>query len=191
MVRVYYIPNGPRNIQAMFPGVNFSNVARYYIEMQDVTNAVIGNTTINELVSQCCGLDKIRVHFLNYLGTIDAINFSLAQKEHEAKSSSFERSTTWPLIKRTHGINRFNVKSNDTLTLSVIDYREEDMGWVDELVDSPLAFMEWIGTQGQSDDYIPLVVQDIKKISFKRDDRWIYEVIIEVKLSHDRIIIRN
>lgn len=191
MMKVFNVPNGPRNIQALFPAVNFKNIAKYYLEIQDNTGVVIATTPINELQGGCCGKNAIRVHFLNYLGTIDAVNFNLALDEHETKSELIQKITSNPLIKRQHGVTRYNVRSNDTLTLSCIDYQESSMKWLDELLDSPLTFMEWTGTQGQADDYIPLVIQDTKKINFKQDDRWFYEVIVQVKMSHERIIIRN
>lgn len=190
-MKVYYIPNGPVNIQTLFPGINFRNVAEYYLEIQDNTATQIATTPINELSGGCCCDDKMRIHFLNYLGTIDCVNFKIITNEHEAKSSSSRRSVTYPLVRRTHAVNRTDVKANDTYTLSTYDYGEKDMAWLDELIDSPLAFAEWGGTQGQAPDYIPVIIQDTKKITLKQDDKWSYEVIIQVKLSHDRIIIRN
>lgn len=190
MIRAFYIPNGPKNLQVMYPAIDFDNVKQYYVEVLDNTDTVIATSNINQTDGECCQ-DVFRVHFLNYLGAIDAINFKRLFKEHEAKSDSFRRTISHPLNKSSHAIGRFNVKANDIITLSCTDYPEKDMEWVNELIDSPLVWMQWTGIQGQDDNYIPITVDDAKMFNVKQDERYIYEVIIQVRPSHERFIIRN
>lgn len=188
--KAYYIPNGPKNLEDFFPGVDFTQVEKYYLEVLDNSDNVLATTTINEMDGECCE-DKVRVHFVNYLGAVDAINFKLNTDEHEAKSDSYTRPTEFPLVKSIHGTNRFNVKANNTRSLSGHDYLEQDMPWINELIDSPKAWREWTGTQDQSDDYIPVVVVDGKISDVKADDRFTYEIAAQIIESHEKFILRN
>jgi hypothetical protein len=188
--KAYYIPNGPKNLGFFFPGIDFTQVEKYYIEVLDDSEDVLATTTINEMDGECCE-DKVRVHFLNYLGAVDAINFKLNDDTHEAKSDTWQKGTQYPLVKSVHGINRFNVKANNTRTLSVADYEEADMYWLNELKDSPMAWREWAGIQSQGDDYIPVVVVDGKISDVKETDRFTYEIDAQITDSHEKFVIRN
>lgn len=188
-VKSFYIPNGPKDLEPLFPGVDFEEIQSYYIEVLEGAT-VIATGTINQLDGECCS-DKVRIRFLNYLGAVDAINFKVKNDEHETKSDSKRVSTSYPLVKSQHTIGRFNVKANNTLTLSTTDYGERDNEWIQELFDSPLAWIEWTGIQGQSDDFIPVVIQDAKFFKVKEEDRFINEVVIQVIMSNEKFVIRN
>lgn len=189
-VKAYYLPNGPKNLAPLFPSVDFNEVAEYYVQAKDDLDRVVASGTMNQLDGECCD-EKIRIHFVNYLGTVDAINFKLLTKDHEPSSDSLEKPVQYPLNKPDHGGSRFNVKSNNVYKAVNTDYTEEDMDWLNELFDSPLAWMEWNGTQGQEDSYIPVIISDVKMENVKKDERYIYEVTIEFKLSHEKYILRN
>lgn len=190
-MKAFYIPNGPKNIIADFPSVLFSNIAEYYVKVIDVADNVIATSTINNLEHANCCEDKVRLHFLNYSSAVDCINLTLLLSEHETKSDVSIKALNHPLDKSIHSINRVNVKASDTLTLSTIEYSEINQDWLTELVDSPLVFMEWKGIQGQPDSYLPVVILDTKIITKKKEDRYEYELILQIKLSHERHIIRN
>lgn len=191
MAKAYYIPNGPANLQVLFPGIDFSQVAEYYVELIDTANAVVATSPMNHV----CGCDDdddlIRVHFLNTLGAIDAINMKVIVKDHESKSDSFQKPTQYPLVKINHGTGRFNSRSNDTYKAVTIDYYEEDMDWLDELFDAPLAWIEQPAIQGQEASYTPIVIVDKKTSKQKQEDRYVYQVELEFTLSHEKFIIRN
>ena len=190
MAQVFYIPNGTKNLQTLFPAVNFRDLSHYYIQVRDTSGAIIATGNINELTGECPD-DKVRIHFLNSLGAIDAITFKIRVQEHETKSDTRERQPGYPLNKPDHGINRFNTRSNDTYTLVNCEYTENQKDWLDVLFDSPVAWMEWAGTQNQPDSYIPVVIIDKKFTKLKEEDRFIYEVVLEIQLSHEKLIIRN
>lgn len=190
MIRSYYIPNGPKNLQPLFPAVDFSLLSAYYVQVKDDGGNVVATGNINEF-NGCCNEDKIRINFLNYAGAVDAINFKLLTIEQEAKSEGIEKPVQYPLEKPVHNVGRFNVKSNDTYTLINEDYGEEDKDWIEELFASPLAWMQWSGVQGQADSYIPIVIIDQKFEKVKQDEKYIYQVQLQFKLSHERFIIRN
>lgn len=191
MARAFYIPNGPKNLETLFPLVDFNNVGRYYVEVKNVNGDVVATSPLNIQCCGCCEEDRVRINFLNRLGAIDAIDFKLLNEEHETKSSEYETPTQYPLEKPVHAVGRFDVKSNDTTKVYNKEYVEEDREWLMEILDSPVAWMQWEGTQGQDDSFIPIVILDKKMEKIKENDRFIYELIFEFKLSHEKFIIRN
>lgn len=191
MPKAFYIPNGPKNLQTLFPAVDWENVGRYYVEVKNLDGDVIATSPMNIQCCGCCADDRVRINFLNYLGGIDAIDFKLLIQEHETKSDQYEKPAQYPLEKPEHGMGRFNVKSNDTFKVYNKEYSEVDKDWLDEIIDSPIAWIQWEGTQGQDDSYIPIVIQDKKMEKIKENDRYIYELVFEFTLSHERVIIRN
>lgn len=188
-MKAVFIPNGPKNLSSIFPSLNFEDVEEYSVELHENNDALIASSTTN--VMRGCDEDKIRIHFLNYAGSIDAINFRLISKEHDPKSESYETPVTYPLEKTAHAVNRFNVKSSDTWLCKSVEYTEEDMQWINELLDSPAAWIEWKGTQGQADSYLPILIVDQKTVSLKEADRYTYEVSLQFKMSHETFILRN
>lgn len=188
MSKVIYIPNGPKNLAGLFPDIKFRDIEQYTVQLREASGASLCESTTNVIV--LCE-DEVNVHFINYLGSIDTIPFLLIVKESESKSSEFERSTSYPLVRSDHSFNRFNIKANDTFTLRTIEYSENEMEWMKELFESPLAWMEWPGQQGEPDDYLPIVVLDSKFQEVKEDERYTYEVTLACKLSHERILLRN
>ena len=145
MVKVYYIPNGPKNLILLFPAVDFSELSAYYVQVKDSTGDVVATGNINEF-DGCCNEDKIRIFFVNYPGAVDGINFKILQQDHESKSDGIETPIKYPLEKPLHNAGRFNVKSNDSFIVSTVDYLEEDKDWFDELFDSFLVWIQWVGT---------------------------------------------
>lgn len=190
-MKAFFIPNGPKNLETLFPSVDFNNVARYYVEVKDANGDVVATSPMNVQCCGCCEDERVRINFLNYLGGVDAIDFKLQTQEHESRSSEFEKPVQYPLEKPEHGIGRFNAKSNDTFQVSTLDYTEADKDWIDELFDSPIAWLQWEGTQGQPDSYIPIVILDKKFEKVKKENRFIFEIVIDFKLSHEKFILRN
>ena len=188
---IYLLPNGPKNLSSLFPTINWDDIEEYYIQALDRGDSIIATSTINKMGCCCKEGEYIRIHFLNYLGTYDAMNFEHYNIIHEPESSSYEKSLRFPLSKTDTGIERFNVRSNETFQLKTSAYTEKDMDWLMELVDSPKAYIEWKGKEGQPDSYIPVIILNGKKEKQKLEERYSYEFIIEAKLSNEKIIIRN
>jgi hypothetical protein len=189
MVKPFYIPNGPANLSGF--GLNFEEIAEYYVEILNSSDEVIATSPMN----QVCGCeddeDTIRIHFINKLGGIDAINFKIIAKDHESKSDTWERSTSYPLDKTEHGENKFNIKSNKAWHAETIDYPEEDMEWFDEIYDSPQAWIEWPGGEDQPAGFLPIVITDTKTPDQKEADRYTYKKEIEFRMSNEQFNIRN
>jgi hypothetical protein len=185
-----YIPSGPKNLQVVFPTINFQDVDSYFLELLGASSSILATSCSFKIDRGNCN-ERIRIHFQNYLGTIDAVNFHLVTREHETKSDSYEVPLRAPLDRMLHGVNRFNVKSNDTFQVVCTDYGEEQMEWIDELMDSPNAWIEQKGIQGQTDTLSPIVVLDKKVTKQKEDERFINEIAVDFRFSNPKILIRN
>jgi hypothetical protein len=180
---VVYMPCGVGNMSAAFPGINFRDIAWYFVELLDDSNIIIATT--GKIYPVECSEDHIRIHFLNTLGAFDAVSFKTATVEGDIKSDSWQKAITDPFDQSAHGTSRFNVRSNRTYTVKTVDYPETAMDWMEELFRSPVAYMQRKGY------YIPIVIQDAKFPSVKEDERYNYEVALQFKLSHEFINIRN
>lgn len=187
-MNIVYIPSGPINLAILFPGLDFSEIDNYRISVLNNISQVIA--TSNRFINEVECTDNINLHFVNLLGAIDSVPFKIINIDNETKSGSIQTPLTHPLVKNVHGINRFNIKSNDIYQIEN-EFKEEDMEWLTELFISPLVWMEWKGTQSQPDDYIPIVIAD-KKIQKRKDaERYSYTVSIDFLLSHEKIAIRG
>lgn len=187
--QVYYIPNGPANLESIFPDVDWSQVARYLVSALSGGD-IIAQSTVNNLLGECCE-DKIRIHFRNYLGTIDAINSKEVTDEFEAKSDQWQRGLPFPLVMSQHGVNRFNVKANNVITVEVTDYPQEDNQWINELISTSLAWIEFQPFDAVDPDYMPIIVQDIKILDVTENDRFENVLRLQITYSHPKFIIRN
>ena len=189
MARIYYIPNGPKNLASLFPTVDWNEVSEYFVAVMNTSDEVMASTVLNKICS-CCDEDKVRLHFLNHLGTYDAINFPKPKIERESVSDQYRDGLTDPLDKEDTGMERFNVLSNETSEVK-LKCQEKDLPWLMECADSPKAFIEWKGIEGQLDSYMPVVILDSKKVVLKNDLEFEYEFILSYKLSNEYSTIRN
>jgi hypothetical protein len=186
----YFIPNGPGNLATLFPDVDFSQILVYYVRVLDDTDTAIAQTTLNYMNGECCD-DRMRIHFLNFLGGIDAINFKVVQNEFAATSDRYQRPTPYPLVKSQHGTNRYNVKANQTVTLELQDYPQEANEWVNEFIATPKAWEEWPGADYQDPDYLPIIIEDAKILDQTENDVFNNIIRIQMTYSYDKFIIRN
>lgn len=188
MANVYFIPSGPKNLAALFPEVNWDQVTDYYIQVTDGASVIA--TSPHMKSHCCCPDDKIRLHFVNSLGGIDAVNFLKPHVVHEDTAGEYQNALSYPLQKTDTGTERFNVEGNDTYEAK-LKCNEGDMSWLRELADSPKIWKEWVGIEGQSDDYIPVVKIAGKFDKLKNDQEFSYEFVIQFKLSNTYDTIRN
>lgn len=184
----FQLPSGPRNLQELFPAVNFANVEEYYLQLESIEDSSIIATT--NRFSRGCGCNDVRLFFVNYLGGIDAISFSKYQEENEVRSSRWKKPLRYPLEKFDGGLQRTNVASNEILYLRNTCYTEPDQEWIKELQAAPGAWIHWIGQQGQDDQHLPVIIQDAKFITRKEAERYIYVLEIAVEMSNDNLTVR-
>lgn len=186
---IYLIPNGPKNLAILFPSIDWSNVKDYYIQLTDEDDAIVMTSRTSKLCS-CTNDEGVRIHFLNYCGTYDTVNFLKPKVIHEPTSSEYQKTLDYPLQKTDTGIERFNLKSNDTYEIRR-NSQEEEMPWLQELVDSPKCFLEWTGIEGQPDSYLPIVVVNTKMEKIKNLNEYNYDFVLTFKLANEYILIRN
>lgn len=187
----FLLPSGPKNLQSLFPGVDFSQVDEYYLEIKDQNSGDILATTNRFNRACCCNEDTFRLFFVNYVGGIDAVNFRMMTEDHETVSTSWKKSNVYPLAKWDGGTQRYNVTSNESWVGFNTCFGEGDQEWLKELMDTPNAWIQWFGTQGQDDDYIPVVIKDGKFQTRQFEGRYQYVLQIELAMANDNIILRN
>jgi hypothetical protein len=189
---VFNLPDGPKNLAALFPDIDFNQVDEYSVTLKGPADAILVTTPINK-TGCCCNDDTVRIHFENYLGKWDAVNFDRIDIETDVTSSSFKKSLPLDFIKTDTGAERFNVRSNELYTAVTSCYPEDAMPWLMELAASGKALMEWSGQEGQADSFIPVKVLDGKFTKKKSDDntRYIYFFSVQFQLSNEKITIRN
>jgi len=177
MKNILNIPSGTKNLAIIFDSINFNNVDEYYIEVLSEGYTVIATSPVYKIVD--CE-DILRIHFLNSLGEMEALNFKKTDVQHETKSENYK---TGLQGKEVHNIARTGIVANDIYS-GVCTMEEKNTDYYDELLDTPLAYLEKSGI------YLPIVILDKKSVKFKADDRFYYEISIEFKLSHEKIVIR-
>jgi hypothetical protein len=186
---VFNLPSGPKNLSVLFPSTDWNQVDHYYVEVRDAADAIVLRTP-DYYLGCCCADDKVRLHFRNGLGAFDAVNFQPPQIVHENSSAEYRKQLPTSLQKTDAASERFNIRSNVTYTCMTDCYNETDMPWLMELADTGKALMEWTGTQGQSDSYIPVIILDGKYDKKKINDAWLYQFSVSFKMSNENILQR-
>jgi hypothetical protein len=186
---VYFIPNGPKNLASLFPTITWRNLKEYYVEVLDDADAVIATSTVNTLQDWNVD-DYARVYFLNDCGTYDALNFLKPKAVLEDSASEYQTSVNSPLSKSDFSANRFNVRAGRTYEVKRKSI-EQEMPWLEECKRSVQSFMDWIGTEGQSDDYMSIVLLNGKMDSLKDYNDYQYDFVMQFRLSNDFFSIRN
>ena len=185
---VFDLPDGPKNLESLFPSVDFTTIDEYFVELLTTADAVLLTTSVIKL---CNCHDAIRVHFESRLGRIDAVNFEQVKKAHGNKSSEYKKPLPDNNVKTDTGAERFNVRSNETWEAITWRYLEADMKWLMECADSSKALLEWVGTDGQNDSFLPIVIQDGSWELKKIDNEFVYEFRIQFKMANEKSNLRN
>lgn len=177
---VYYIPAGPANLATIFPAIDFKLVDTYSLDILDITNAPVGSTPVFQNYKLC--EEDIKLHFVNYLGTIDSVPFGIVSVEQNTKSNTMQVPLQYPLISSRHGINRIDTKANNTYIVEAL-FDENDMNWISEVLGTPYLWIE------SATSYIPVVLADSKMILVKQEERYAYLVTLTFTLSHDKLLL--
>ncbi|MGN6438172.1 MAG: hypothetical protein ACTHMM_16650 [Agriterribacter sp.] len=189
MAKVLLIPDGPANLQSYFPTIDWRDIKDYYVEMIDDQDEVLATTVVNKHCT-CCGNNGVRVHFLNFLGEFDAVNFRKPIIINEDQSSNYRKGLSYPLQKTDSVIERSDVRSNDTYQARRNCF-EHEMEWIQECQNSTKAFMEWRGAEEQPPSYIPVIILDKQLIKKKNVNDFHYEFVLTYQLSNEYITVKN
>ena len=191
----FLVPAGPKNLQNLFPTVDWTKVEEYYIQLVDLNSGsdAVGTvlTTPTYTRSCCCSDDTFRLFYVNHLGQVDGINMKFLAEDLITNSKRWRKSVAYPLAKFDSGFQRYNIESNETRICENICFPEEDQEYLKELLDSPNAWIQWAGTQGQADDYIPVVIEDGTFATRKEEERYIYALQLKFTFANDNQGVRN
>lgn len=193
MAITFKVPTGPKNLEQIFATVDFTNVAEYYVTVVDQGSSAVILTSPRMIPDCCCDESMVaRIFFLNYAGDIDGINMKRILEETETNSTSWKKANAYPLEKWDGGFYRFNVNSNETVSAETACYSdEEDQEWLKELLGTPNAWVQWTGTQGQDDNYVPIIIVDGKFVTRKLEGRHTYVLQLQFKYANENLILRN
>jgi hypothetical protein len=189
---IYDIPSGPKNLKDLFPDIVWETIDSYWIE------ALEGGTTLGTSplmrMGCCCSDDDVVVHFMNSLGKFDSMPFQKPNITHDTKSSSLYTPLSESVFDRkASGFKRFNVSANDTYEAKNVCINESDLFWVQELFDSPLAFLQY-NLDEQFDPvgetYLPINIVD-NSFAKEQSDYKSYILTIKFTLSNSFFIQRN
>lgn len=196
-VETFAIPYAPRAISALPGGgaIPWNLVKQYYVYMTLVAGPQAGERVFSTPLLQLTRcVRRYRFWWRNYLGHFEQINFEDFAEITEVKSSRTEKPLVGPINqKRKYGNQRVNVHSNEVIY--VRDYFEEDeMPRISEFLSSNRVYKETSRAETeyyQATDFLPVIIRDSKIDRIKMEDRWYYEVVLEIELANDNIIPRN
>lgn len=190
---IKYIPEGIPNLQPLFPSLDLSQFEEWYVVAKDNTEEIIMTTRINT-IGCCCSDEKIRIHFINSLGELDAINFGRVEESEDIKSDSWTKTLGFPFDRTKGGSYRTNIRSNETIEADTKCYQENDQYWIKELFESPKAWLEMNMPNGFNDsikkEYVPIEILDTKVPVKKNKERYEYIVKIKFTMSNSNINLR-
>ena len=178
------LPAGPKNLNNLFPAVDWRATASYYLELRDQDDIPLLRTNTYKM-GCCCASDKVRIHFRNALGKFDAVNFQPPKIVHSNTSVEYKKPTPIILSKTDFSTERMNINAVDTYTCLTTCYGENEMPWLMELADSGKAYMEWSGIQGQADSYLPIKIIDGNFDKKKTVDEFYNPFTVTFKLSNE------
>lgn len=213
-MKVYNIPAGSANLSAMFPNLDFSNIKEYNLEgygesqcgfivNDECFNANGEPLIINDeseggseqifhtptfFVKHCS--DGVRVHFINFLGKFDVMQFETINRDIATESDSYIKyQSPGDYDKRSGGAGRLNVIATTVYEVSEpVD--EKDGNWLTEILSSPLAYIEWKGVQGQPSSYLPIIINDASYRNRKSSERFNYEFVLKFTIGKSKNTLR-
>lgn len=192
-MNVYNIPEGLPNIKEYFPALEWNDLLEWIITVKDENDVIIAESRINR-VGCCCVEDKIRIHFINSFGQIDAANFFRSSKDLEVKSESWQKALKFPLSVKSGGSYRRNITSNESFEVETNCYQEKHQDWLSELATTPLAWIEVMLPNGfnarEIKELIPIKITDMKFPLKKMDKRHEYLVKVKFEMSNENISFR-
>ena len=187
--KVYMLNAGIKGLRRLIPNVNWFEIAEYEV--------IVGSFAFQAArqyyyVTPILEADRIRLFFLNNLGTYDGITLHNVIEVSKAESSTWQRTlpSTIGANKSYGGLNRFQPKQNDFFEGRNFQYSEADMPWLKELIGSPRAYVQLKGIDGQADSLLPVVIEDGEIVAMKATDRFEYMTTIKFRYGNERINLR-
>ncbi|MDV2459889.1 hypothetical protein CMU99_16350 [Elizabethkingia anophelis] len=190
MNNITTIPEGIPNLKDFFPIVYLPDVEEWKIQALSDNDEVLMTTKLNKI--DCCS--DVRLHFVNSFGQLDAINFKFSDRYQETKSSVWEKPKDLRFDYKKGGRYRQDIVSENYYELETPYYLESELPYLEELVNSPLVFIEKDIDNGfnkpTSKEYIPFIIDDSKFPQKSSDDPFEFKIQLKGRLANQRINFR-
>jgi len=184
-------PQSINNIAALASGaqpVITSSVATYTVQVFEATP-----TAVTELLTftlqDDCRYTTYRLHFLNRLGGFDSYNFTArSQKSSTTKRKSYTRAKTVVAsggITYSHeniGSLDYYVRTNEKIKLRSEYLTDEELVWLEELVESPNVLWETTDSEGTTLFY-PVKIMTNKWTQKLTEIDKVFQLEIDVELA--------
>lgn len=185
--RVYSIDGGIAGLLTWIPGVDWDNVVEYDVYVFAFFFQAIQQ---HYIVQNNC--ERVRIFFRNKAGAWDGINFEYAEEQTKTQSGQYQ--TSLPAVmdtKAVTGINRLQPRQGETVTVQCKEYGEKDINWIKELLDTPRAYIQWDGKEGQPAGLLPIKIEDSDIKTLKNDERFEYLIILKYINPNEVISLRQ
>lgn len=188
--KVYSFNAGIPHLRTITSTINWSEVAEYEVIVYNVFFQAMRQRYVVKR-GGCCD-ERVRIFFLNNLGTYDAINFEAKREVNKTAAESWQRGRSYwdGTTKALYSGVRMQVQQNDFYTVQCNDYGEKDMEWIKELLGSPRTYLQWKGVQGQADSLVPIVIEDSEVETLKVNERFEYVITLKYRMSNEKINLR-
>jgi hypothetical protein len=158
---------GTRDFSLMNSPPNFTGVQSYKVDFLSTGSATPLTFAFN--ITDCSKYAPIRLHWLNPSGGFDAYTFKLkSQQEQDIKRETFVQqhnklstSGAYGYTYDARGRTEYYTRIESSITVNSDNLTDEEWGWLQSLVVSPVVFME------EGEDFIAVVI-DAKKWQLKR-----------------------
>ncbi|QDP86073.1 hypothetical protein FNJ88_11135 [Chryseobacterium sp. SNU WT5] len=189
MKKVQQLPEGATNLKDFFPEVYFPDVEEWKVQAIDENNEVIMTSRLNK--KECCC--DIRIHFVNSMGQLDALNFRHLERMQESKSGVWEKPQSRNFDVTKGGRYRQNITTEDQFELETSFYLESELSYIKDFANSPMHFIEYDIENGFQNslqkNYVPFLIQECK-IPQKAKDIFEFQIQVKGQLSNQRINFR-
>lgn len=132
--------------------------------------------------------------FQNLHGHFEQVTFVRSEEDYNTKSSQLFRPYTQvnatPDTGLQLGIKRYNVRSNDEISISAI-FNEELMPWLKELISSPYVLMQVLNNSTQSFRAVVVIDGTFKTKKILTEQGVKYETTLKIRPAIDTIQLRN
>lgn len=188
-MKIQLLPEGIPNIKDHFPVVYFPDVEEWKVHLTDEADEVIATSRLNK--KDCCC--DIRIHFVNSMGQLDALNFRHLERMQESKSGVWEKPQSRNFDVTKGGRYRQNIITEDQFELETSFYLESELMFLKDFANSPMHFIEYNIENGFQNpiqkNYVPFLIQECK-IPQKAKDIFEFQIQVKGQLSNQRINFR-
>lgn len=178
--KVYSINGGIAALMQYIPYIDWANVIEYEVFVFDFFFQAMRQ---KYYIIDCC--ERVRLFFRNKLGTWDGISFEYAEETTTTESTKYQKSLPLTLTtKAARGTSRMQPTQGEVVTVQCKEYGEKDQDWIKELLDTPVAYVQWAGGQGQGYGLLPVNILDSEIKTLKNGDRYEYLLILKYEISN-------